>query len=90
MLERMSKRGRGIDGREHLAARGFDVGLEPFDFAMRAFVSLRLRGQRGRRAIAIAVRIGSRDAPGGERRTRGLAPPLERRDLGSHGGHARS
>ena len=46
VLERMAQRRRGIDGREHLAARRFDVRLEAFDLAVRRVVGLRIGRQR--------------------------------------------
>ena len=38
VLQGVPERRRGVDGREHLAARRFDVGLQPLDFAVRRVV----------------------------------------------------
>ena len=45
VLHRVAQRGRGVDRREHFAARRLDVRLEPFDVALdvgvRGFLAVR-------------------------------------------------
>ena len=90
MLERVAQRGRGVQRREHVAARGFDVGFEPLELATRDVVGLGFRRESGRRAIAFEAGLGGRVAAAGERDTRGLTPRLEPVELGRDAGGARA
>ena len=82
VLERVAQRGRGVERREHLAARRFDVGFEPFDLAVRRLVGVRLRRQRRRRAVAFGVRLGRPIAARCQRQTRGFAARFQPFELG--------
>ena len=84
MLERVPQRGRRVDRRKDFAARGFDVGLEPFDAAMRRLIGVRFGCNRRRRAIALQPRFDGRGAPCRERRTRRFAPRIEQFELSGH------
>ena len=53
VLHGMPQRGRRVDGREHFAARAFDVRLEPFNLALRGDIRGFLGRERGRRRVAL-------------------------------------
>ena len=89
MLERVTQRRRGVDGREHLAPRRLDVGLEPFDLAVRRIVRLRAGREHRRRAVALDVGVGRRHPPRLERGTSRLTSRVERLRLGHDGRDAR-
>ena len=82
VLERVTKRRRGVDRREHFAPGGFDVGLEPLDLAVGRVVGARAGGQHRRRAIALGIGGHRRGAPRLERRAGRLAARVERLGLG--------
>ncbi len=84
MLERVAQRRRRIDRREHLAARRFDVGLEPLDLAKRGIRRLRVALERSSRAIALLGGRGGAFAPFGGRGARRLAARLQRTQLRGH------
>ena len=86
VLERVAQRRCGVDRREHLAPRRFDVGFEPFDLAVRRIVRLRAGREHRRRAVTLGVGVGRRHPPRLERGTRRLTARLERRRLGHDGG----
>jgi len=85
VLQRVTQRRRRIDRRKHFAARGFDVGFETLDFAVRRLVGLRLGRQRRRRLIALRRGGGGRLAASRQRCARRFAAHLERLELGLHG-----
>ena len=74
VLERVAQRRGGIDRGKHFAARRLDVGLEPFDFAVRRFVRVRLGGEclsarsRSNAASAAALRRAASSGRAGSRR----------------------
>ncbi|HEY4958520.1 MAG TPA: hypothetical protein VII31_11960, partial [Caldimonas sp.] len=82
VLHGMTQRRRRIDRGKDLAARGLDVGLEPFDLAVGRLVRIRLGLQRRCRALALRVGRGGRVAPRRQDLTRRLAPRVERLELG--------
>src|SRR5581483_1170697 len=85
VLDGVTQGGRGVDGREHLAAGRFDVGLEAFDFTVRRFVCFGRVAHRVGGAVAFGIRFRRGIATGRQRDTRRLATGFERVQLGHHG-----